>query len=211
MFTDDLKSALLHHTIRRRESYRNFKNDQRCYMVRCISDDCHFRHRSKKCSDGSYTVSKIVAHSCTADIHTQWHGYNSVKHLQPTYQSYLENNARAAPGHIVASERSKGRSVKYLQANRALHAANVISDGNDIESFRKLPSMLERMVEAEAVTDRQSFYRMEVEQGAFHRLFFCPGASIEAFRFCRHSVSIDGTFWKNRWSLTLLLAVVLGW
>jgi hypothetical protein len=36
------------------------------------------------------------------------------------------------------------------------------------------------------------------------------GPTQRALQYCRPFIALDGTIWKNRWDLTLLLAVTIG-
>lgn len=38
-------------------------------------------------------------------------------------------------------------------------------------------------------------------------MLIAPGPTAEAFRYCRRFIDLDGTYWRNRWDLRLLLAV----
>ena len=83
--------------------------------------------------------------------------------------------------------------------------------GDDLESqamqFRLLPAY----VDAVRAADPQSHVRLSVEdrEGTcrFQRLFICPGIGHGTFRHCRPFIAMDGTFTKETFNLTILLAV----
>ena len=77
--------------------------------------------------------------------------------------------------------------------------------GDEATIFTKIPSFLRHLKEA----DPTAHCEYETQNGAFYRLFIAPTATREAVRFCRPFIALDGTFWKTRWNLTLLLAVTM--
>jgi zinc finger SWIM domain-containing protein 3 len=128
-----------------------------------------------------------------------------MKYLRPRHQDTFNNDHTIKPRQIMAIEKSCGNDVSYKQSWRALIAAQGEALGDDIKSFQKIPAFLGRIAQA----DHSTYYHLESKDGAFHRLFLAPGPTQKAFQYCRRFIAFDGTFWKNRWDLTLLLAVTM--
>lgn len=206
------KVALKDETIARRLSYKvHPSNSWRRYVVICRSaPHCPFYLRANPKDNGEWRVSeKYVAHTCMPDDHNTWRGQQNVRNLVNRYQAQYEHGPGIAANDIMAQEQARGKAVHYHTANRAVHQMRITASGDDFASFKKIPSALEAICQAEEAADPQSFYRIEVENGQLHRLFFIPGHCIEAFRSCRRFIAIDGTFLKSRWDMTLLVAVFL--
>jgi hypothetical protein len=101
-------------------------------------------------------------------------------------------------------EKSNGNSLKYMPAWRTKKAIEVAALGDDLDSFEKIPALLERMVQA----DPTDYYHVQSQDGSFQQLFIPPGAAIKSFQHCRPFIALDGAFWKNRWDITLLIACI---
>jgi hypothetical protein len=129
----------------------------------------------------------------------------SIRYLQPHHQEIFNHNHTLRPKDIMAIEKANGNDISYKQGWRTVKETARITLGDDIESFQKLPALLERMKDA----DPEIHYHVSSKDGAFHQLFIAPGPSIKAFNNCCPLISLDGTFWKNQWDITLLIAVIL--
>lgn len=76
--------------------------------------------------------------------------------------------------------------------------------GDDVASYNKLVRYTDLVKES----NPGSYCSMEVEEETrrFQRIFISFGASIKGFMFCRPVLYIDGTFLKNKFKGTLLVA-----
>ena len=100
-----------------------------------------------------------------------------------------------------------GVQIGYEAAKKAKKLAL----GDDLQSqaaqFAKLPNYADatRIADPEAI----AILTTEKHDGIrrFHRFFACPGVSRSVFEHCRFFPAMDGTFTKEIFSLTVLLAV----
>ena len=72
--------------------------------------------------------------------------------------------------------------------------------GDEAELFQLIPSMLEVM----KGDDNHCEYNLQVDESKrFHRCWFVPKATINAFRHCRRFVAMDGTHTKVSYLILL--------
>ena len=96
--------------------------------------------------------------------------------------------------------------ITYAAAKRA--KKNLLGDDleNQAMQFRLLPAY----VDAVCTTDLQAHVRLSVEDRErmrrFQGLFICPSISRGAFSHCRSFLAMDGSFIKEIFNLTILLA-----
>ena len=109
------------------------------------------------------------------------------------------------PDQIRNTELQDGNQISYKQSWRALKEIEKQVFGDEAESFKRIPSFLENLSQV----DPQTYWRLEIQDCQFFHLFIAPGPTQEAFRWCRSFIALDGTFWKTRWNLTLLIAAAM--
>jgi len=128
-----------------------------------------------------------------------------VQYLAPNHIAAFDLDHTMKPKQIRNAELQNGNQVSYKQSHRALKAVETRVLDDETEFFKKIPSFLEHLSQA----DPQAYWQLETQNHQFFCLFIAPGPTQEAFRWCRSFLALDGTFWKTRWDLTLLLAVIM--
>jgi hypothetical protein len=91
-------------------------------------------------------------HTCPIETHYDWRPANSVKYLQPWHQDVFDNDHTMQPRQIMAIEKSNGNSLKYMPEWRTKKAIEAATLGDDLDSFEKIPALLQRMVQADPTT-----------------------------------------------------------
>ena len=93
------------------------------------------------------------------------------------------------------------------------HAANKpkrLLLGDDLKQQGHQFQLLPAYIDAVRAADPEARVQLSIEdrEGTrrFQRLFICPGVSREAFRHCRFFLAMDGTFTKDIFNLTILMA-----
>jgi zinc finger SWIM domain-containing protein 3 len=204
---DAARDALLRYTVLRGESYKKHKQTATCYIVVCRSkdQDCPYRIRFTLKKGGDWALTIYIEHICSPETHTGWRPAQSVQYLTPNHTASFNLDRAIKPKQISTSELQNGNQISYNQSWRALEEIKKQIFGDEAESFKKIPSFLENLSQV----DPQAYWRLETQNNRFFRLFIAPGATQEAFRWCRPFIALDGTFVKTRWNLTILIAATM--
>ena len=199
----EAKDELVRVTLSRNLSFAKGKQDDRRFVVRCRNKSCSFRLRFTPQKSGGVKTTISIPHTCPPETHFDWKPKYSAERLRRKHQETYNNDPSMKPKAIQAAEKADGNDISYKQAWATLKRAREFAFGEDNESFQQIPALLERMM----MSDPTTYYHLEAKDGSFHRLFIAPGPTAEAFRYCRRFIALDGTYWRNRWDLRLLLAV----
>ena len=76
--------------------------------------------------------------------------------------------------------------------------------GAEAASFSKLPALQQAMLTGEG-----TYCEMEIVEGCFSQFFISPGACQAAWKSCQSLLTVDSTFLKTRFRMTLLAAITL--
>ena len=143
-------------------------------------------------------------HICVGAVMQPRSTANRQAWLQRILPATLTIAKKTTPSEIIDAVRLHHKvSITYDAAKRAKKYLL----GDDLESqamqFRLLPAYMDVV----HIADPQAHVRLSIGRTRrFQRLFICPGISCEAFRHCRPFIAMDGTFTKETFNLTILLA-----
>jgi hypothetical protein len=87
-----------------------------------------------------------------------------IQYLQPYHQEIFNYNHTLRPKDIMAIKKANRNNISYKQGWRTVKETARITLGNDIESFQRLPALLEHMKDA----DPEIYYHILSKDSAFH-------------------------------------------
>lgn len=107
----------------------------------------------------------------------------------------------------LAIEHYHGQKIGYQAANNTLKTLRDRGIEQEREQFRQLTAYLELLHKADPV----GCFEICINQvnSRFQRLFICPSASTEVYYSTPRFLACDGTFTKNSFRQTLLLATTI--
>lgn len=186
-------------------SFEVKKADKQRWLAVCRNPSiCNFRVRIsvfKKLDEAKLTV--LVPHTCPASTHYGWRTANSVKVLATNSLSVaaVVDDRKIKSRQIQTIERlQRGHKIAYMPAYRTREKILRNVYGDEAESFQLIPSMLEAM----KGDNNHCEYNLQVDKSKqFHRCWFVPKATINAFRHCRRFVAMDGTHTKVSYPIIL--------
>jgi hypothetical protein len=193
-------------------SYRVKKSDSTRNTMVCAHADCPFRISAVRNEDRDCVVvaNLMEEHTCTGAGPVIRNPSSRQSWLQQILPTTLPITKDTTPRQIIdAVALHHHVTINYEAAKKAKKSAL----GDDLiqqaEQFGRLPAY----VDALQAADPAAHTRLSIEnrEGTrrFQRIFICPGTSRETFRHCRPFIAMDGTFTKEIFNLTILLAVTV--
>ena len=201
------KKAVLEMVVSQGESFKVSKAASMFWVAVCKLSACFFRVRIVKNNDGA-RITKLTEHNCPHSTHQNFRQAHSVSFLTSNHQTAVIDNREITPRQVQSNERlQNGNQINYLQAWRVRENIRKELEGDEQDSFPRLPALLNAMAagDKETVTNID----MDADSKQFIRCFVYPRATRFAFRHYRKFVAFDGTFTKSRYRMTLLVAVTI--
>ena len=187
-------------------TFRYQKSDKTRNIIVCAYADYFFRVYAAMNKDRNMVkvVTVNLNHICVGAVMQPRSTANRQACLQRILPATLTIAKKTTPSDAVKLHHKV--SITYDAAKRAKKYLL----GDDLESqamqFRLLPAYMD----AVRIADPQAHVCLSVEDregtSCFQRLFICPSISCEAFRYCRSFIAMGGTFTKEIFNLTILLA-----
>jgi hypothetical protein len=148
------KDALVRHTVSRGESYKKHKQTAECYVVVCHAKakGCpycvRFTHKNVK-KGGDWVVAIYTEHTCSLETHQDWRPPQSVEYLAPNHLASFNLDHTMKPSQILNTKLQSGNRISYMQSWRTLKKVEEQILGDEAESFKKIPSFLEHLSQAD--------------------------------------------------------------
>ncbi|XP_022155934.1 uncharacterized protein LOC111022933 [Momordica charantia] len=116
----------------------------------------------------------------------------------------FSSSDRSTPKVIIHHMRTNyGVAISYYKAWRAKTTVNKLLTGDADDSYALIPKIFVKLKELNPCI----YTAYEIDKTRhFKYCFMALGASIESWRYCRHNISIDGTFLTSKYGGTLLTA-----
>ena len=211
---DDAISAARVHAHKASFSYKIADRNKKRSVLKCSGDGCaaYIRiHYSTKIEQ--FVIGKFLDdHSCQGSLQaprgSQRHHEFLVSLLQNGFAVNKDTKVKEIQQYF---KHQSGIEIPYTTAHKAKEAVMNESTEAQREQFSLLHSYVEelKIVDPDTMADLS----ISTESAAvgvvsrFQSVFVAPGAARHAFRTMRRFIAVDGTFTKNRFIQTLLLAV----
>jgi hypothetical protein len=153
------KDALLRHTVERGESYFTHKRAANCFITKCRSENCPYRIRFTLKKGEDWTITVYTEHTCSPDTHRSWKPAQSVRYLAPNHTAAFNLDHTIKPSQIRNTELQNGNQVSYKQTWHALQIIGKQIFGDEAEFFKKIPSFLKYLSQA----DPQAYWQLETQ------------------------------------------------
>ena len=190
-------------------NFRYKKSDSSRNIVVCAHDDCPFRVSATYSS----TRQCVVVASTGGEHNLHWRRPNWLRSFfaadlataYPTDDPCRQQST--SPREIVDAVKLHHHvTITYnttKNSKRLLLSDDLQQQGYQ---FQLPPADTDAVREADPEAHAQLSIEDREGTRRFQRLFICPGASREAFRHCRFFLAMDGTFTKDIFNLTTLMA-----
>ena len=192
-------------------SFFTLKSDRKRTRAVCKalnSHQCPFDFLILKRGDLYKFVRFIAEYTCPDSTHRGWKRGQSVAMFsrnEDTVAAIVSEGRAAKPRIIKHHEKyDHGHKVTAWSARRALRTIQKQLLGDEVESFRRIPSLLMAFRTAGAKTGLQID-----KDNCFLRCWVLPKADLEGFNHCRNFVAVDGAHTKGDHSMTLLAMTTL--
>ena len=212
---NEAKDTITSWAIDRGESFKSGKSDKSrgVWMVVCRDPTiCGFRIRVNVLRNQQAQITICTPHTCPPSTHYNWRTAHSVKHvvMNPRNKVLVADDSKAKAKAIRSNQRLDcGVDVSYKQAWRAREQLKDAIFGDETESFKRIPALLQAM-ERDSKGRRMAYTKVEVDKdNRFRRCYVFPKATINSFEHCRKFVAMDGTHCTATHRLTLLALTTL--
>jgi len=190
-------------------NFRYQKSDSTRKIVVCAHTGCPFRVYAVLSGNKEYvSVATIVdEHNCVGAPPAKRGLATQQWWLQEILPTVITVTKTTTPKQIIdAMALHHQVAISYQAAKKAksfVLGDDIQQQGNQ---FRLLPAYIDavRKADPHAHVHLQTGIHEGVQR--FQRLFICPEVSAESFRHCRYLLAVDGTFTKEIFNLTILMA-----
>ncbi|KAK4254710.1 hypothetical protein QN277_010052 [Acacia crassicarpa] len=214
----ELQHAVKLHCMKSHRTSKVYKSDERRLLMRCEhhANGCPWNMRAIVQHNGnSWMVRKWANdHTCLNQSLTRDHKQLDSDIICAAIISMLRDDPAVKP--VLIQERIKrlyGYNITYKKAWKAKMKAIVKLYGDWEESFAFLPHWLTYMTQC----NMGSFFRLDTDEcfderrfysdkRVFRRVFWTFNQTIEAFKYCKPILQVDGTHLYGKYKGTLLIA-----
>uniref|UniRef100_A0A1J3EYW1 SWIM-type domain-containing protein n=2 Tax=Noccaea caerulescens TaxID=107243 RepID=A0A1J3EYW1_NOCCA len=191
--------------------YKVIKSNTRVWSIRCSEKACKWGVYAKNLKGSTcFIIKKYVAeHTCAASSKTKVGRTASAKTIgNLILQQYEGVKEGPKPNDIIKTMRmDHGCEISYSLAWESREYAVNMVRGIPEKSYAKIPKYLHMLRAANPGT--HTSYKLDSD-GSFRYLFIAFGQSIRGFyKAIRRVIVVDGTFLKNKYKGTLLVATAL--
>ncbi|XP_039118838.1 uncharacterized protein LOC120254943, partial [Dioscorea cayenensis subsp. rotundata] len=216
---DDAITTIKNYCLQKSVEYKVIESGPTRYFGRCKSygDGCSWRVRA------SYSKRKQIweitkyngPHTCTAAMVSQDHSKLDSNMISRCIQALVKEKPSINVSVLIAEIRNRyGYTPTYRKVWIAKQKAIEAAFGNWEESYNELPkwlSALQQFVPG-TIIDLQTQQAYDGnypvrDTNIFHRLFWSFPSCVEAFKYCKPVVQIDGTHLYGKYKGTLLMAI----
>jgi hypothetical protein len=133
------------------EFYRVTHANRTRHIVACRDTTCKFIIRASLLKGPKVRVTRYTLYSCSPFIHHRFQQANSIAFLKDWNRDAIVDNREITPAQIQSMERIRfgNARVSYQQAWRIREALLEESEGNEAEGFKKIPALMNFLIEAD--------------------------------------------------------------
>lgn len=209
---DDVKDAVKYWALSVRRSFVVARSTTKLYDVKCVSSSCPFRvHAYEEKWTKLWKCSIVKDHTCELQELEKCNSGLTSQFVANYMYSRIIENIRYEPKSIINTiEEDFKYTISYSKAWKAKQKVIEQRFGSYEASYDNLPSLLHTIAQRNRGT---YFDLMDVPNPrvpgklVLLRAFFALGQSINAFRYCRPVICIDGTFLTGKYKGQILTAI----
>jgi MULE transposase domain len=198
------RSAVRSYIVERGESYQVTHSNAQQQILACRDGACKFRVRIVALKGPKYQVTQFIPYTCSPATHQGFREANSVTLLVACHRANVADNREVQPCQIQSTERIQygNAGVSYQQAWRTREALQEELEGNEAESFKRFPALMDLWRAANS----ENYGALSTIDNRFQYCFIAPAVIRAAFETCRPLIALDGYHTKSRYRMTLLVA-----
>lgn len=134
------------------------QNDKQCWIRVCKNrGECDFRIRFNISSAGPAELVILTPHLITHAKSRVWHSLSFLSSNQRS-RGVVEEDRHVKPKQLIIEEQlDQGNKINYHQAHRLCEKLRTELFGDEILSFQKMPSFIEKM-------QQSAYARLEVDK-----------------------------------------------
>jgi hypothetical protein len=201
-----------------RREHNSTRSEPRAYEVRCTKYlDCHFFIRAHMPRHENYfVITRYTPHACSKEsIRNMSHIVNA-RFIAQLLVMLVGSDIGLSPNSIMEEVHTRtGMAINYHIAWKAKQKSMKMLFGSFEESFNYAPRLLQKI----SITNPGTQWAMADEPVILQdvssdigsryliRMFCSFGQCIEAFRYCRPVLCVDGTFLSGKYHATLLTTI----
>ncbi|XP_054824537.1 uncharacterized protein LOC129322306 [Prosopis cineraria] len=195
--------------MKRNFEYKTLKSNGQRLVVACSVDGCKWYVRASTISSTQVWVIRqhVKDHTCAVDVVRSDHKQATSLIISECVKQKVINGECNDPKSIIKHMcKEFGVGVSYYKSWRAKELVLEAIQGCPEDSYAQLPSLCYALSHTSpgTVTDID-----DGGNGRFKYFFVSFAASIEGWSHCRPIISIDGTFLRNKYVGTLLIACTM--
>jgi hypothetical protein len=194
-------------------------SELRAYEVRCNKyPDCSFFVRAHMPRHENYfVITRYTPHACSEEPIRNMSRIVNARLIAQLIVTLVGSDIGLSPKSIMEEVHMRtGMAINYHMAWKAKQKSMKMLFGSFEESFNYAPRLLQKisimnpgtqwaMVEEPVILQDSS---SDTGSRYLIRIFWSFGQCIEAFRYCRPVLCVDGTFLSGKYHATLLTAIV---
>jgi hypothetical protein len=203
-------------TTRREHNYT--RSEPRAYEVRCTKyPGCHFFVRAHMPRHENYfVITRYTPHACNEESIRNMSRIINARFIAQLLVTLVGSDIGLSPNSIMEEVHTRtGMAINYHMVWKAKQKSMKMLFGSFEESFNYAPRLLQKI----SITNPGTQWAMADEPVILQdgssdtgsryliRRFWSFGQCIEAFRYCRHVLCVDGTFLSGKYHATLLTAI----
>jgi hypothetical protein len=201
-----------------RREYNCTHSEPKVYEVRCTKyPDCHFFVRAHMPRHENYfVITRYTPHACSEESIRNMSRIVNARFIAQLLVTLVGSDIGLSPNSIMEEVHTRTDMViNYHMAWKAKQKSMKMLFGLFEESFNYTPRLLQKI----SITNPGTQWAMADEPVILQdgssdtgsryliRMFWSFGQCIEAFRYCRHVLCVDGTFLSSKYHATLLTAI----
>ncbi|XP_039133318.1 uncharacterized protein LOC120270392 [Dioscorea cayenensis subsp. rotundata] len=212
-------TAIKHYCLLKSVEYKVIESDPTRYSGKCKSygDGCNWRvHASYSKRRQLWEITKYTGpHTCSSAMISQDHSKLDSNMICHQIQALVQQQPSINVSVLIAEIKNRyGYTPPYRKVWTTKQKVVEVAFGNWEESYNELPrwlSALQQFVPGTIVDlETQLAYNgpyLVRDARIFHRVFWSFPACVEAFKYCKPVIQIDGTHIYGKYKGTLLLAI----
>ena len=213
---EKLQMFLMDYSVRHHRQYKVAKSNARLRYIVVCKHECGWCVRAR--ADNKYGGWKISSvkqpHRCASNKDEPMHVQNTAKYIGRRIAGIVEADPEIKIKALRETIKTvTGYPVSYSKAWRAKQHVMQLVYGDWKESYSLLPKILSAIKHynpgtcifidtcGKTVADKQGLQRPVLQ-----RVFWCFPQCVEAFRYCRPVITVDGTFLNGKYRGVLMMA-----